>query len=96
MLDAEKIFASSKRAGKLEVEGVRDIVPVDPRAGELGGNLVDFGPLSRAVISSSSAWRLRDVDEDWTEIQSISAEGTWLRIGDTTDLAQRGRWSGPS
>lgn len=67
MLDAEKIFASSKGAGKLEVEGVCDIIPVDPRAGDLGGNLVDFGPLSRAVISSSSTWRLRDVDEDWTE-----------------------------
>lgn len=81
MLDAEKIFASSKGAGKLEIEGICDIIPVDSRARDLGGNLVDFGPLSRAVISSSSAWRLRDVDENWAEIL-ISVPKVLVGIGD--------------
>lgn len=68
MLDAEKIFTSRKGAGKLEVEGVCDIIPVDPGAGDLGSNLVDFGPLSRPVIGGSCAWRLRDVHENWTKM----------------------------
>lgn len=46
MLDAEKILSSGKGAGKLEIEGICDIIPVDPRAGDLGGNLIDLGPLS--------------------------------------------------
>lgn len=64
MLDAEKIFTSRKGAGKLEVEGVCDIIPVDSGTGDLGSNLVDFGPLSRPVIGGSCAWRLRDVHEN--------------------------------
>lgn len=68
VLDAEKIFTSRKGAGKLEVEGVCDIIPVGSSASDLGSNLVDFGPLSGPVIGGSGAWRLRDIHENWTEI----------------------------
>lgn len=81
MLDAEKIFTSSKGAGELEIEGICDIIPVDSRGGDLGSNLVDLGPLSRSVISSSSVWRLRDVDENWTEML-ILVRKALVRIGD--------------
>lgn len=64
VLDAEKIFTSSKRAGKLEGKGVCDIIPVDSRGRDLGGNLVDFGPLSGPVIGGSGARCLRNVYEN--------------------------------